>query len=165
MFQLIVNKNTYTVSRDDNQYTLDDANVNVDISEQANGLISVLIENKSYTAIVEKIDKKKKEVTIIINGHNHTIAIKEPIDQLLNKMGLDLKSNQKVEPIKAPMPGMILKILVEVGQKIEKGDGLIILEAMKMENILKASVAATVKSIKITEKTVVEKGAILIEME
>ena len=165
MFQLIVNKNTYTVSRDDNQYTLDDANVNVDISEQANGLISVLIENKSYTAIVEKIDKKKKEVTIIINGHNYTIAIKEPIDQLLSKMGLDLKANQKVEPIKAPMPGMILKILVEVGQKIEKGDGLIILEAMKMENILKASVAATVKSIKITEKTVVEKGAILIEME
>ncbi len=165
MFQIIVNKNAYNVSCDDNQYTLNDANVNLDISEQANGLISVLVENKSYTAIVEKIDKKSKEVTLKINGHNYTVSIKEPIDQLLNKMGLDLKANQKAEPIKAPMPGMILKILVEVGQKIEKGDGLIILEAMKMENILKASATATVKSIKIAEKTVVEKGTVLIEME
>ncbi|MEI8280127.1 MAG: acetyl-CoA carboxylase biotin carboxyl carrier protein subunit, partial [Bacteroidota bacterium] len=77
----------------------------------------------------------------------------------------DIKAAHKVESIKAPMPGMILKILVEAGQQINKGDGLIILEAMKMENILKAGSTATVKAIKVTERTAVEKGAVLIELE
>jgi biotin carboxyl carrier protein len=63
------------------------------------------------------------------------------------------------------MPGMILKVLVEPGQLINKGDGLLILEAMKMENVLKASGTATVKSIKVDERTAVEKGAVLIELE
>jgi biotin carboxyl carrier protein len=80
-------------------------------------------------------------------------------------MGLDMSAMQKAEPIKAPMPGMVLKVLVTVGQQINKGDGLIVLEAMKMENILKATATATVKSIKATERTAVEKGAILIELE
>ena len=80
-------------------------------------------------------------------------------------MGMDLKANAKAEPVKAPMPGMVLKILVTPGQQVNKGDALIILEAMKMENLLKAAAAGTVKAIKATEKTAVEKGAILIEME
>jgi biotin carboxyl carrier protein len=76
-----------------------------------------------------------------------------------------MKAMQKAEPVKAPMPGMVLKVLVTPGQVINKGDGLIILEAMKMENILKATTTATVKAIKIAERTAVEKGAILIELE
>ncbi|MFN5942184.1 MAG: biotin/lipoyl-containing protein, partial [Bacteroidota bacterium] len=62
------------------------------------------------------------------------------------------------------MPGMVLKILVEPGQQIEKGQGVLILEAMKMENVLKSSAAAMVKSIKVSEKSAVEKGAILVEL-
>jgi biotin carboxyl carrier protein len=80
-------------------------------------------------------------------------------------MGLDLKANKKVEPVKAPMPGMVLKVLVRPGQQIEKGDGLLILEAMKMENVLKANGPATVKSIRVEERTAVEKGAVLIDLE
>jgi biotin carboxyl carrier protein len=80
-------------------------------------------------------------------------------------MGLDIKLNQKAESVKAPMPGMILKILVTPGQQINKGDGLVILEAMKMENILKATGPATVKAIKVNERSAVEKGAVLIELE
>ncbi|RYG51581.1 MAG: hypothetical protein EOO01_08250 [Chitinophagaceae bacterium] len=60
---------------------------------------------------------------------------------------------------------MILKVLVEPGQVINKGDGMLILEAMKMENVLKASGTATVKAIRAVERTAVEKGAILIELE
>ncbi len=63
------------------------------------------------------------------------------------------------------MPGMGLKVLVEAGQQISKGDGLLILEAMKMENLLKASSDATVKAIRVNERTAVEKGAVLIELE
>lgn len=166
MLQLTVNdKNEYSVTSEDGQWQINDTPADCDISMQPNGLISVLYNGKSYTALVEKTDLKAKELTLRINGQTHKIAIKEPIDQLLSSMGMDLKAMQKAEPIKAPMPGMILKVLVEPGQAIKKGDGLLILEAMKMENVLKAGSDATVKAIKVNERTAVEKGAILIELE
>lgn len=166
MLQLTVNdKNEYSVTNEDGQWHINGAIADCDIRVQPNGLISVLHNGKSYTAILEKTDQKAKEITLRINGQTHKVAIKEPIDQLLSSMGMDLKAMQKAEPVKAPMPGMILKVLVEPGQAIKKGDGLLILEAMKMENVLKASGDATVKAIKVNERTAVEKGAILIELE
>ena len=166
MLQVTVNdKNTFAIKEEDGRMVINDAAIDWDASQQPNGLISVLFNGKSYTAIVEHTDRKAKEVMLRINGQVYKMAIKEPIDQLLTNMGLDLKSMQKLEPIKAPMPGMVLKVLVEPGQQINKGDGLIILEAMKMENIHKATANATVKAIKAVERTAVEKGAILIELE
>jgi biotin carboxyl carrier protein len=166
MLQITINdKNGYAIAREDAQWTINERAADLDIRKQPNGLISVLYNGKSFTAIVEKVDTKNKELTLRIDGQPYKLAIQEPIDQLLSSMGLDLKSMQKVEPVKAPMPGMVLKVLVEPGQQINKGDGLLILEAMKMENVLKASGPATVKAIKVNERTAVEKGAVLIEME
>jgi biotin carboxyl carrier protein len=166
MVQLTVNeKTTFSVSKEEGNLMLDGAQVDFDASPQPNGLISVLLNGKSYTAIVENIDRAAKEVAVRINGRKYKVAIKEPIDLLLSNMGLDLKAMKKAEPIKAPMPGMVLKILVAPGQQINKGDGLIILEAMKMENILKATAPGTVKAIRAVEKTAVEKGTVLIELE
>jgi biotin carboxyl carrier protein len=166
MLQITVNdNNSFNIKQEDGQWYLNDIPVNVDMQQQSNGLISILYNNKSYVALIEKKDVKNKELTIRIDGQVYKIGIKEPIDQLLASMGMDMKSMQKAEPIKAPMPGMVLKILVEPGQQINKGDGLVILEAMKMENILKASSDATVKAIKVNERTAVEKGTVLIELE
>jgi biotin carboxyl carrier protein len=161
MLQLTVNdKNTFSVSGEDGQLILNDTPSAWDASHQPNGLISVLYNGKSYTAVVENIDRKNKEVALRVNGQHYKVAIKEPIDQLLSNMGMDLKAMQKAEPVKAPMPGMVLKILVTPGQQINKGDGLVVLEAMKMENILKATGSATVKAVKVNERTAVEKGTI-----
>lgn len=166
MLQATVNdKNKFTIDVQNGEWQVDNKIVGIDIDEQPNGLISMIIDSKSYTAIIENIDHKAKELTVTINGQKHKIAIEEEIDLLLSNMGLDLKAMKKQESIKAPMPGMILKILVTPGQQINKGDGLLILEAMKMENVIKAGGPGTVKSIKAIEKTAVEKGAILIELE
>ena len=166
MLQLTVNgKNTFSIDQEDGQWIINDAAADWDASWQPNGLISVLYNGKSYTAIIEHTDRKTKEVSLRVNGQLYKIAIKEPIDLLLSNMGLDLKAMHKAEPIKAPMPGMVIKILVTPGQQINKGDGLVILEAMKMENILKATGAGIVKSIKVNERTAVEKGMVLIELE
>lgn len=166
MLQVTVNEHkTFSVSENEGVWSLNDNNVALDVRNHPNGLISVLYNGKSYTAILEQVDTKNKELTLTINGQTFKSAIKEPIDQLLTSMGLDLKATQKAEPVKAPMPGMILKILVEQGQQINKGDGMLVLEAMKMENIIKATGTATIKNIKVAERTAVEKGAILIELE
>ena len=166
MLKLTVNdKNTYSITTEDDQLVIDNTPADWDASWQPNGLISVLYNGKSYTAIVENIDQKNKDVTLKINGQIYKTSIQEPIDLLLSNMGMDLKAMQKAEPVKAPMPGMVLKILVVPGQQINKGDGLVILEAMKMENILKATATATVKAIKVNERMAVEKGTVLIELE
>ncbi len=166
MLQITVNgKNEFSIEDMDGQLMLNNKPVDWDMQAAHNGMLSILYNGKSYTALVEKIDRPAKEFILRINGQPHNVAIKESIDLLLASMGLDLKAMQKIEPVKAPMPGMILKILVAPGQQILKGDGLLVLEAMKMENILKASHNATVKSIRVAERTAVEKGAVLIDLE
>ena len=166
MLEAIVNEEQrFSIRKEEDQWFLNDKPVNLDIQAQPNGLLSIIYNGKSITALLEKVDKTAKELTLRIDGKTQVVAIKEPIDLLLSKMGFDLKAMQKAESVKAPMPGLVLKVLVEVGQQINKGDGLIVLEAMKMENILKATGTATVKAIKVAERTAVEKGAVLIELE
>ena len=166
MLQIKVdNHASFSIKNEDGKWFIDDIPANWDAAFRPNGLISILYNNKSFTAIVEEADKVKKEMKLRVNGQVYAIGIKEPIDQLLSSMGMDMKALKKAEPVKAPMPGMILKILVEPGQKIAKGEGMLILEAMKMENVLKAAADATVKAIKVSERTAVEKGAVLIELE
>ena len=68
-------------------------------------------------------------------------------------------------PLIAPMPGLIVRVNVKAGDKVAQGQGLVVMEAMKMENELRAQAAGTVKNVTVTPGTAVEKGAVLIEME
>lgn len=129
------------------------------------GSFSIIRDGKSYVARIEEVDRETKTVVLRIGEKPYTVSIEEPLDRLLKEMGIDNSSAQKAGSVKAPMPGLILRILVAPGQAIEKGDGLIVLEAMKMENVLKATAAGTVKAVHAQEKTTVEKGAVLIELE
>jgi biotin carboxyl carrier protein len=68
-------------------------------------------------------------------------------------------------PLIAPMPGMIVRVAVQVGDAVQAGQGLVVMEAMKMENELRATAAGTVKAVLAQPGTAVEKGAILLELE
>ena len=68
-------------------------------------------------------------------------------------------------PLVAPMPGMIVRVNVQVGDAVQPGQGLVVMEAMKMENELRAPAAATVKAVHAQPGTAVEKGALLLELE
>ncbi len=148
----------------DREVTINEKNIDWDMKALPNGTFHILADGKSYNAVIENVDRAAKQLKIKINGNNYELAIKEPIDQLLQKMGLNIASTKKVEAIKAPMPGLVLKVLVTEGQQIKKGDPVLILEAMKMENVFKAPADATVKAIKVAERKAVEKGEVLIEL-
>jgi biotin carboxyl carrier protein len=166
MLELLVNdKFSFSVAEDNGQMLLNGSPADWDASLLPNGLISVLYNGKCFTAIVESINRDTKMVSLRVNGQLYKTAIKEPIDLLLRNLGMDKGVALKVDAVKAPMPGMVLKIMVTTGQKINKGDVLVILEAMKMENILKATADAVVKSINVSEHTAVEKGTVLIELQ
>ncbi|HEY4196679.1 MAG TPA: acetyl-CoA carboxylase biotin carboxyl carrier protein subunit, partial [Mucilaginibacter sp.] len=76
--------------------------------------------------------------------------------------GLSTLNAAKVSEIKAPMPGLVLKLFVEEGSEVKKGENLFILEAMKMENIIKSPADVTVKTVKIKPGDKVEKGQVLL---
>lgn len=158
-------KFNFNIRQEDGVWMIGDKPANIDISEANGGVLSILYNGKSFEATVEEVDRKAKLLKLVVDGQRYQVAIQEPIDTLLHELGLDMAASKKLEPIKAPMPGMVLKVLVEAGQRIEKGEGLLILEAMKMENVLKAPAAATIKGIRIAERTAVGKGDVLIDLE
>jgi biotin carboxyl carrier protein len=84
-------------------------------------------------------------------------------DQLLNLIGLDRAAMLKVSDLKAPMPGLVRQLLVQPGDEVTVGQGLLVLEAMKMENILKSPTAGSIAHIAVTEGQAVEKNALLIK--
>lgn len=123
----------------------------------------IIRDNRSFTAEVLALNAAEKTVRLKINGHLHEVQLKDRFDLLLEKMGMSSASAAKVDDLKAPMPGLIVGVSVEAGAAVRKGDILLILEAMKMENAIKAPADATVKAIRIQKGDRVEKGQVLVE--
>ena len=125
--------------------------------------IHVLENNKAYK--VELLSMVGKEITLSVNNTIHTVTIMDDVDQLIDEMGLNKMQEIILKDIKAPMPGLILDISVTPGQAITSGTPLLILEAMKMENVIKATGEGVVKSILAHKGETVEKNQVIIEME
>ncbi|MBT8323499.1 MAG: acetyl-CoA carboxylase biotin carboxyl carrier protein subunit, partial [Eudoraea sp.] len=87
------------------------------------------------------------------------------LDLLIDEMGFSLVSSMNISSIEAPMPGLILDINVSVGQEVNEDDALLVLEAMKMENIITAPRGGVIKAIHISKGNPVDKGQLLIEFE
>ena len=135
----------------------------IDIARLDGGKFHIIRNNKSYNAEVIDVNRQTKTVTVRINGSTHTVQMKDKFDLLLEKLGMNNGSGGKMNNVKAPMPGLIIDLRVSVGQAIQAGDPLLILEAMKMENIIKSSGEAVVKRVAVKKGDSVEKGQVLIE--
>jgi biotin carboxyl carrier protein len=125
----------------------------------------VLELKKAYHVTTPKIGLNPKTGTIHVNNKRFRFDIMDQYDQLVNSMGLDAIAEVKVTDIIAPMPGLILDIMVKAGDEIEAGRSILILEAMKMENVIKAEGNGIVKSVNFEVGATVNKGAVIIEMD
>lgn len=125
----------------------------------------VLHNNISYRATIIDADFINKTYTIEINNNRYEVAITNALDELIKEMGFEVGKGKVVNEIKAPMPGLILEINVVVGQEVQEGDNLLILEAMKMENSFDSPRSGVIKSIAVEKGQAVDKGQLLIEFE
>ncbi|WP_423996915.1 biotin/lipoyl-containing protein [Maribacter sp. IgM3_T14_3] len=127
--------------------------------------LHVLDNNSAFQVEIVHSDFLNKTMSLSINGNMYDIKLEDEYDQQVKKMGLLAVTTQKLNEVKAPMPGLIVIVMVEVGQEIVVGTPLLVLSAMKMENIILAQGEGIIKSIEIKKDDAVEKGQVIIEME
>jgi len=114
---------------------------------------------------VVSVNREQRSVTIQYKGMKHEFKVSEPLDELLKSMGLDNAMQTKISELKAPMPGLVLDVLVSPGQAVQKGDKLLVLEAMKMENAIKAPADAIVGAIRCEKGQAVDKNQVLLSFD
>lgn len=137
----------------------------VDIIKKPGNEFHVIKDHRSIKALVHEIDATGKKLRIEIDGETFDVEIKDRLDQMLEKMGFDAAREKRVPDIKAPMPGLVLKVFVTEGQQVKNGEPIIVLEAMKMENSIVSQGDATIKKIDVKSGQTVEKGQVLVELE
>ncbi len=156
----------YQVKINQNQPKLvDSLDINWDIVPVGTDRFHIIKDQRSYEAVIVSSDFVNKTFDIRIGTIVHHIELKDQFDLLAEKLGLGASAQKKLNQIKAPMPGMVLDVLVKEGQEVSKGQSVLILEAMKMENVIKASDDAVVKTVKVIKGNPVEKNQILIEFQ
>ncbi|MBX2964621.1 MAG: acetyl-CoA carboxylase biotin carboxyl carrier protein subunit [Cyclobacteriaceae bacterium] len=163
MFTATVNDKSFEIDTNGEAITLNGDAFAWDIVNVNDAYFHIIHNNKSYRAELVKADAATKTFTWKINGKSYSVTVKDKFDLLLEKLGMNHAATNKVNAVKAPMPGLIIDLKVSVGDVVKQGDPLLILEAMKMENILKAPGDGEVKAIKIKKGDSVEKNQVLIE--
>lgn len=115
----------------------------------------------------EVLEDATEDQKLIVKINHRTLEIKRerPIDDIIRQLGLDKKKVKKLHQLKSPMPGRILRFDINIGDTVQEGTPLLTLEAMKMENVIKAEGEGVVKAIVKSTEAVVEKGELIIEFE
>jgi biotin carboxyl carrier protein len=168
MIKANLNKLNFDIDFDDKQYQqgkINDTSFVIDRVKSSATHWHILKNGKSYNIEILKVDKIGKQVDLKLNGKLNSIKITDQFDALLKSLGMDSLAAKKVLELKAPMPGLVLNIAVNEGDTIAKGDAILILEAMKMENIIKSPTAGVIKKIHAVKGNAVEKNQLLISFQ
>ncbi len=125
------------------------------------GYASLIVEGRSVPVSVEPLGDGRLEVTLA--GRRTMVEVKDERDLLVDKFGLGADEGSGGE-VRAPMPGLVIDVMVEEGDSVTAEQGLLVLEAMKMENELKASSGGVVDAIHVAEEDAVDKNDLLVEI-
>ncbi len=151
----------FEIQKEKDQYQLNGSAFEWDLIKLKDDSFHIIKDHQSYLAEIVQVNREEKLLVISVNGTAYQIQLQDRFDLLLKKLGMK-SAESKVEEVKAPMPGLILDIKVEEGQAVKKGDTLIILEAMKMENVIKSPTDGNIKTIRVKPQENVEKNQVLI---
>ncbi len=138
---------------------------NLDRIQLEDNQFHILKNKTSFSVEIISNDFLNRTYTINVNGNEYEVNLTTSLDQLIKELGFEVGAGKMVNAIKAPMPGLILSINVEVGQEVTENDSLLVLEAMKMENNFSSPRSGVIKSILVSKGDAVEKGQLLIEFE
>lgn len=149
----------------DGEFHFDQKDLNAELLGQEGDTYYLLIDGVKQEARIDEVLDGGKRFKIRAAGRFYIVQVQTPLDQLVNEMGLSDYETQVVGNVEAPMPGRVLEVKVAEGDEVEEGTALMVLEAMKMENILTAVGKGVIEKIHVTQGATVDKGELLIEME
>ncbi|HLO82294.1 MAG TPA: biotin/lipoyl-containing protein [Chitinophagaceae bacterium] len=136
-----------------------------DVIRTGEGEFNIIRNGRSVNVKLLESDEAGKKLKAEVDGEFYTIVIKDQLDQTLDSMGFNNVAARHVREIKAPMPGLVLEVSVEVGQEVVEGDRILILEAMKMENSICIHANARIKKVLVQKGQPVDKNQVLVELE
>lgn len=161
-----MNQKFNTKVNDSLQFTIDSESAkNLDVIETKPQLFHLLEQSKPFNIQITDSDFNTKTYTIKVNNNSYTVKIEDDLDALIKSLGFEVGASKMVNDIKAPMPGLILDIMVKAGDQVTVDTPLLILEAMKMENSIVSPRDGVIKSVSGTKGNTVDKGELLIEFE
>lgn len=162
MYKAKINDDEFEVTASSNGAVINDTELKI-IAQEIKRVYTVDNGGKQFRAQIISMDLRTKKSVIKVAQNRYEVDIKDKMDIVLERMGIDTDIDSQISTITAPMPGLILDVCVKVGDLVEKNDKLAVLEAMKMENNIKSPAAGEVKSIKVKTGDRVERAQVLIE--
>jgi acetyl/propionyl-CoA carboxylase alpha subunit len=154
-----------TAERRDNVLWVNDEAVTGTLVKVRNGCYYAYAGNKVTEIHVLRQMPAEKKYLLLINGQKVEVEYQSKLDLLLKSMGFEQAGKNKAKNLTAPMPGMILDVKVEKGERVQTGDPILVLEAMKMENVLKAPGDAIIKELKVNKGDKVDKNQVMVIFE
>jgi pyruvate carboxylase subunit B len=161
-YQALVGDRTVDITLRDGELTVDGESREYTFEVLRKGYVSLIVDGRSVPVSVEPVGEDTLRVTIA--GSRTEVRVKDERALLMEEFGLEDEGAGGGE-IRAPMPGLVLDVLVEEGERVDEEQGLVVLEAMKMENELRAPAAGTVTAIHARSGDAVDKDALLVEVE
>lgn len=143
----------------------DDAPIHAELSDiEGSPVRMVKLGTHVYRVVAEKRQGRGK-YTLWVDGYRFETEALDERTRSIRDLSAAAAVPTGPAPIIAPMPGLIVRVNVRVGDRVEAGHGIVVMEAMKMENELRATAAGTVRSVEVSPGTAVEKGALLVALE
>lgn len=162
---LVNDSKSFEIEQEGDAVMVDGAHVKPDLYTISENRYHLILDHKGYQIEVIEKDEQAKSALIMVNGKVYRVELKDEKDRLLETLGFETNVTSLIKDLKAPMPGMVLDILVAAGQQIKKGEPILVLEAMKMENLIKSPSDLVVKSIEVSKGNKIEKGQTLLYFE
>lgn len=157
-----INGNEYTIDIDGGgQIFVNDEHIDADLQNLGDGgLVSLLVDRRSYEAAVYNQERDRWQV--LLGGEIYDAFVQDERAYRLSKARGEQEADTGIVPTKAPMPGVVVRVPVAEGDAVTKGQTLVILESMKMENELKATRDGVVLEVRVAAGDSVEKDAALV---
>jgi len=160
--QIRLGDQAFDLHRDGDAFTLNGEPVDARFERLGSNSGLLILDGKTHVITFEQ---EGEHIRITTGGIRQDAVVKDETALLLEQFGFDKADSDAEREVHAPMPGLVLQVLVEPGQAVEKGQGLVVLEAMKMENELRAPLSGSVAAIHVAPGDTVGKNALLVELE
>ena len=160
-----VNGERVEVVLDADGATVGDATVAARVDDVAGTPVKTVTLGDEVHRVVVRRGEGRGRYTLWIDGHRYEIDAVDERAHAIRELADAAAGPSGPAPLKAPMPGLVVRVNVAPGDTVAAGQGLVVIEAMKMENELRAAAAGRVKAVHASVGQAVEKGTLLVEME